>query len=176
MTDLFPAYYRLYDSPDDDGPVVVEVTNFDTSRYEPSRWIGDDEHPTRGDAEDALKELVAGSVEGWDRIEREALAAFTGVPVWVTDTIAAIEVDQAGPAFIATRWPFTYAYDYVRSHTAEFGITGKMLARSEVPPVLRLRLGVSSPHPLYQRVCERLAQAYCREHRIQVPADVLAGR
>ena len=118
-------------------------------------------------------------MDGEAAAEQDALAVFTGVPTWVTNAISRIETgDAIQPRFNEGRWPHTYAYDYVRAHAAEFGLAdlltarGGQLARADIPPALRERLGVDAGDPAYIRVVETIAYAYCRRHGIEVPDHV----
>lgn len=86
----------------------------------------------------------------------------TFVMSW-SNVIAAIEArkSQAVP-FIEGRYPYTYAYDYLRSHAADFGLH-HYISRSECAGMLR-------NNPDKEAVCIMLAEAYLREHDITKPA------
>lgn len=77
--------------------------------------------------------------------------------------VAAIE-DRPKPEnqFSPTRWPYTYAYDYMKSHD----ILGAAAhgSRSECAGLLRYA-------PDKERIVRILALAYCREWDIRIPLD-----
>lgn len=93
----------------------------------------------------------------------------TTSPLDVIDAaVNAIERVISGSKFIAGRYPYTYAYDYVRSHWVVFkevlGLPGPMPSRSE----MSAHLQVFCPDPrLAQEMITRLADAYLREHHIE---------
>lgn len=94
------------------------------------------------------------------------------MPEWVTQGILNVEKERNEPVVlvIPTRYPFTYAYDYIRSHAAAFDLTPRegeaCLSRMDITRVLRKRLGVGSDHPYYRAVCAYLADEYIREHQL----------
>ena len=69
-------------------------------------------------------------------------------------------------SFSPTRWPYTYAYDYVRSHTP-----GAM-SRSDVARTLLSY--VDGDEIDKEHVCIELAAAHCAEGGIAVPSDLLS--
>jgi len=79
--------------------------------------------------------------------------------------------DRAKIEFSPSRWPWTYAYDFVRAHHAYD------MSRSEVAGLLSDY--VSGLVPEYQfstlksLIASQLARAYCLENDIDVPWDVL---
>ena len=87
------------------------------------------------------------------------------VPEWIAQSIA--EVQRPTEA-IPTRYPYTYAYDFVRGHAETFGLYG-LPSRAEVARWLRLRLGVDDDSPLLDAVVRRLADAYLAEHNEVLP-------
>lgn len=74
-------------------------------------------------------------------------------------------IENAEPvrnSFIEGRYPYTYAYDYVRSHQRQFGIPGEMRSRADVSAMYR-------DSPDKEAIVRLLADAYCREHNIWNP-------
>lgn len=82
------------------------------------------------------------------------------IPSWVTNYIDLILQPKLG---IATRYPYTYAYDFIRSHAEVFGLEGTP-SRADVGQWLYDALGVDDSSPLHRAVCEALADAYLKEH------------
>lgn len=80
-------------------------------------------------------------------------------PKAVADRILHIELNaHPAPPFIPTRYPYTYAYDYIRSHNEEFGVP---LATSRADCA-----GLFKDGPAKEEVVRLLADAYLREHGI----------
>jgi hypothetical protein len=82
----------------------------------------------------------------------------------VRSTIAEIEsVPTSLERFIPTRYPHTYAYDYLKTHAREFGL-------SLVPFVTLSRpdcAGFLYDNPDKEAICTLLADAYLREWHIK---------
>lgn len=79
----------------------------------------------------------------------------------VANRIDAIErTPPPGMAFSPTRYPYTYAYDYMRSHAEQFGLPNN-LSRAECAGIVR------GEHK--EAVVRLLADAYLREHHIEAP-------
>lgn len=75
------------------------------------------------------------------------------------------EIEQTPPpgvTFSPSRWPYLYAYDYMRSHSAEFGLPA-FLSRADCAGLVR------SEHK--EAVVRLLADAYLKEHHIAAPDD-----
>ena len=94
-------------------------------------------------------------------------------PIDFADALATITRIEHGPnpvnTFTPGRYPFTYAYDYVRSHAGAFGITAPgLLSRAEVSKYI-VRDTDDPAHRV--RTCIVLAHAYMREHHIKAPYD-----
>lgn len=84
---------------------------------------------------------------------------------WANRVVEGIE-DRVAPAesFSLSRWPYTYAYDYMREHN----ILGcHDLSRSECGGAIRKH----TPKHYYD-VLEIFALAYCRQYGITVPVNV----
>lgn len=78
----------------------------------------------------------------------------------VADKIVEIETRLAPSSpFIPTRYPYTYAYDYVRTHLRDFGLKD-MASRADVAGLLR-------DHPSKELIVRILADAYLRENNIR---------
>jgi hypothetical protein len=94
----------------------------------------------------------------------------------VEAAIATIEskADLRVNGFTPTRYPYTYAYDYLRSHQVEFGVTGQrdLMSRGETSAWLNGQ--VSSPEEKIS-VCYQLADAYIRENNITTIACAWCG-
>ena len=80
-----------------------------------------------------------------------------------------IEPDS-GEQFSPTRYPYTYAYDFLRFHAAEFGIPADVAgSRSAVSRWLRDY--VESPHDkdtdAHELLVRQFADAYLSEHGIR---------
>lgn len=90
-------------------------------------------------------------------------------PHWVLATIAQIEArPTTGETFIPTRYPYTYAYDYLRSHATDFGIDQDTAgSRSATAGWLRQHLGYGSDDPRHLPIVEALADAYMKLWRIE---------
>lgn len=70
------------------------------------------------------------------------------------------------PAFIPARFPYTYAYDYMRNHWSDFKLYGKFhidadLSRSECAARLR-------GNPDKEIIVEACAMEYLAEHNISM--------
>jgi len=92
----------------------------------------------------------------------------TGIPDWVTRGITETLKPRAA---IPGRYPYTYAYDFLRSNASVFGIP-EGLSRAEAARLLRDRLGApddGSPDPEVEQVCKALADAYLRENNEILP-------
>lgn len=76
------------------------------------------------------------------------------------DSLGFSDKPAFSPSFIPSRYPFTYAYDFVRSHTPQ------MYGRGEVAGLLRQFM--HGDDEARTRVCFELADAYIREHGIVV--------
>ena len=68
----------------------------------------------------------------------------------------------ARETFIMTRYPYTYAYDFV---LAEAG--SKPMSRSDVAH--ELRVFVKNDEAAAHQICVELANAYCANHGMTVP-------
>lgn len=83
----------------------------------------------------------------------------------VEDVLVAIERNKPKPiTFIPTRYPYTYAYDYMRAHWSEFKLYGKFhmdpdLSRSECAARLR-------GNPDKEKIVEACALAYLESYGI----------
>lgn len=96
--------------------------------------------------------------------------------------IALCDKPEPRMEFNPRRWPYTYAYDFVRGHsecfTEALGIDEShpnwpWLSRADVAGLISARAGEGhGANELKRMVCERLAAAYCRENRITVPEGV----
>ncbi len=86
--------------------------------------------------------------------------AMTNTPAWVTNGIeASLQPGEAS----STRYPYTYAYDFLRSHADVFGIPENLTdSRAAVGRWLRESLGNDSAL-LLCAVCS-LADAYLTYH------------
>lgn len=164
LADL-PQLAQRQDALDDQIRDLIEVANrlgmYDAADYVRSQFT---------------QKRVDASVLG----DEVALDALAGIPAWVAEGIDVATAASPGERFSATRWPFTYAYDFVRQHPEAFGVTSDkileveegeshFLSRGGCSQVLRDRLGVDSSDPLYVAVCERLAGAYCAANGVVVP-------
>lgn len=87
---------------------------------------------------------------------------------WFSAMVRHIEEKRAKPRSVSSpRYPFTYAYDFVKLHADEFGLPQEHHgSRIGVAKWLRHQLGVGSEHDLYKMVCYTLADAYLREYNI----------
>jgi hypothetical protein len=79
----------------------------------------------------------------------------TTLPEWVTAGLEAVEADEEARQVIPGRFPFTYAYDFLRSHPAAFGAPEAM-SRADVSGWLGERLSAEQQLD----VCIALAYAY----------------
>lgn len=77
-------------------------------------------------------------------------------PENVRDIISSVERDQRVERFIPSRYPYTYAYDYLREHAQYFGLPHG-LSRSDCAARLR-----GNPHQ--GAILMLLANAYLRQH------------
>lgn len=111
------------------------------------------------------------------------------VEQWVRDGIKIAEIDKPQLAVIESRYPFTYAWDFMRSHTTAFGmregrISGETWSRSDMSQKLRLLIqrelgygtvGWENLDKSQQEHVEKekhrlaclLADAYIREHNLR---------
>lgn len=85
----------------------------------------------------------------------------------VRSTVAEIEaIPTAMERFTPTRYPYTYAYDYLKTHAQEFGLSDKpfvTLSRSDCAELFR-------GNPNKDEICRLLADAYLREWNIKKEA------
>lgn len=98
------------------------------------------------------------------------LAEAAGLPAWLTGGLRAIE-DVPREQAILTRVPFTYAYDYLRGHTASFDIPAEM-SRAEMSGWLGDRLDEAGLRDHRRYVCGILALAYIEQHNLHVSDEV----
>jgi len=70
------------------------------------------------------------------------------------------------PKFSETRWPYTYAYDYMKVHDI-FGARA-YCSRAWCSGILR-------ENPDKERIVRIFALAYCRENDIRIPKDFETG-
>jgi hypothetical protein len=87
-----------------------------------------------------------------------------------TRVITAIEeiesrVELTINSFIPGRYPYTYAYDFLRAHPADFGVTDQRSLMSRAEAAGWLECQVSSETERIE-ICLRLADAYIRENNI----------
>lgn len=89
----------------------------------------------------------------------------------VKAAIEAIEAPRTACEFSASRWPHTYAYDYVREHwrilRLLFGGPENWPSRSDASQSVAAFCG--GDEDLRRQVVEELASAYLREHGIVRP-------
>jgi hypothetical protein len=93
------------------------------------------------------------------------------LPAWIIDAIASVQrasVQRPTPASPA-RYPYTYAYDFVRQHHPAFGFPD-MPSRADVATWLRSRLRAHSEDaPVLAAAVRALADAYLSEHNEVLP-------
>jgi hypothetical protein len=80
----------------------------------------------------------------------------------IAEVIDSLEQSQKISGFIPARYPYTYAYDYVRSHPQAFGLAG-LLSRADTSQWLDSRVGSENEKVA---VCQLLAEALLREEHI----------
>jgi hypothetical protein len=88
-------------------------------------------------------------------------------PTTVSETIASIESAYGG-SFSAVRWPYTYAFDYVRTHAAAFEVPDPAMNATSRTAVSSWLSENTDSLENKDAVCEVLARAYLRENRIKV--------
>lgn len=86
-----------------------------------------------------------------------ALAHSAGLPNWLTNGLEQVRTKPREVA-VTGRIPYTYAYDYLRQHHEEFGLTSTM-GRGETAAWLTMRL--EPDHRDY--ACALLTAAYLEE-------------
>lgn len=111
------------------------------------------------------------------------------VEQWVRDGIKIAEIAPAQLSVTESRYPFTYAYDFMRSHAAAFGmregrVSGETWSRGDMAGKLRQMIQTELGHgaarwesltnPEREQVAEKqrelaclLADAYIREHNLR---------
>ena len=72
----------------------------------------------------------------------------------------------ARQAFIAGRFPYTYAYDHVRTR-----LSGPMMSRDQASAWVSAQADAAGLPKEF--VCQMLATAYCIEHNVEMPASLL---
>lgn len=83
-------------------------------------------------------------------------------PQSVSNAIAAVEAKPSwAERFSPTRYPYTYAYDYLRAHAEYFGLPSNM-SREQCS-------GLLYSNPDKEAICRLLADAYLREWGIKKP-------
>jgi len=90
--------------------------------------------------------------------------------VTLATTIAEIESNPlgGGEAFIPGRYPYTYGWDYARSHASEIGwLDDSTLSRSSVSRFFHDAFGDDD----VVTAATMLADAYLREHHITKPVE-----
>lgn len=79
--------------------------------------------------------------------------------------LATIRVIESAPPFSMQftpgRYPYTYAYDYMREHWADFGLNS-LLSRGDCANYFR-------GNPDKDAICVLLADAYMRQYNIEKP-------
>lgn len=86
----------------------------------------------------------------------------------IADRIAVAQIKSpCREQFSPSRWPYTYAYDFMRQHGEEFGVGASLISRSEAAG--RLKAMCETTGEDYKAAVRELARAYCREHGIPVP-------
>jgi hypothetical protein len=88
------------------------------------------------------------------------------IPNWVESGIAVATRPTEPNPVIESRYPHTYAYDYVRSHPEAFDLPTDLLSRAGVAGWLRDRLDDDSRSPEHVKVVRALADAYIRENNL----------
>lgn len=88
----------------------------------------------------------------------------------IAATIREIE-DARSRTFVPTRYPYTYAYDYLAYHDREFAIDADAVAegRSGVARWLRRQMDASVQPSQFLEALQLLADAYLREWHITIP-------
>lgn len=66
---------------------------------------------------------------------------------------------ETSRSFIKSRYPYTYAYDFMRGHPKAFGLTDEALSRGQCAGILR-------GNPDKEEICRMLADAYLAENNI----------
>lgn len=85
----------------------------------------------------------------------------------VKDVIAQIEQrPEFVMPFTEDRYPYTYAYDYLRTHWEQFGLE-RWLSRGECAALFRGPDGELREDK--EQICELLADAYLRQWHIERP-------
>lgn len=98
----------------------------------------------------------------------------------VRRTIAALARPPVAIPFTEGRWPFTYAFDFVRCHPEAFGFDPTVsIGRADVSISLTRAVGgvpvggesflTAEQREEKRRICVLLAYAYCQENGIAVP-------
>lgn len=81
-------------------------------------------------------------------------------------TIAHIEsIPTVRERFVPTRYPYTYAYDYLKTHADEFGLP-RWMCRADYAAILR-------GNDDKDAICTMLADAYLREWGISKPEETV---
>jgi hypothetical protein len=91
------------------------------------------------------------------------------LPDWVTAGLEAVEADQEARQVIPGRFPFTYAYDFLRSHPAAFSAPEGM-SRADVAGWPGGRLSAEQQLD----VCIALAYAYIWAEGLVITAEASA--
>jgi hypothetical protein len=96
------------------------------------------------------------------------LAEVAGFPDWLSRGIAAAQTANRQTA-ISGRIPYTYAYDFVRSHPAAFAAPER-LSRGKTSAWLSDNLGLSGVEDDQTRdyICAVLCVAYLEEHNLRL--------
>jgi len=105
-------------------------------------------------------------------------ASATDVATRITEKIQEIESrPNQSVTFIPSRYPYTYAYDYLRDHAYDFGL-GATASRADSSAWLRAQLDQDTTEDAHNMIVESLALAYLREHRITIttPANPAASQ
>lgn len=110
--------------------------------------------------------------------ETDFVVKEAGVPDWVVAGIAAVQdIPNPRETVIPGRFPFTYAYDYLRSHAEIFGVPADVAgSRAAVSGWVNERLGQSatSESPEKIRVCVVLAWEYMQLHALRITPEAMA--
>lgn len=84
---------------------------------------------------------------------------------WVKAGICSVTARQPAREVIESRYPYTYAWDFLRSHAAEFGLSD-VDSRADASSAVR-RLARDEHE--YHRVAIILAEAYIKKHGLMMP-------
>lgn len=105
--------------------------------------------------------------------EDGAAQMVASVPQWVDSGIQKALAPPKPVKASRDRYPYTYAYDFLRAHAADFGLPDWVDSRSACAAWLREAFSGGSADieedPAFQVTLKRLADAYLKEHNMVLP-------